>query len=113
MSTALLITASSTNEPLPNLLFDHPCADIILRSQDSYHFRLPKIYIVNSSPILDELIRRTLDSLGDANAEVPLPVVQLPERGEILHSVLTFIFLVAPLLVTLDQVFASTLVLAC
>ena len=97
MSTAPHEAASPTDEPLANLLFDHPGADIILRSQDSYHFRVPKIYIVNSSPILGELIQRTLDSPGDANAEASLPVVQLPESGEILHCLLTFIFPVTPL----------------
>ena len=90
-------TASTTDEPLANLLFDYPGADIILRSQDCYHFRVPKIYIVNNSPILGELIQRTLDSPGDANAEASLPVVQLPESGEILHCLLTFIFPVTPL----------------
>ena len=81
--------AASTNERLANLLFDHPGADIILRSQDSYHFRVPKIYIIGCSPILGEVIRRTLH---DANAEALLPAVQLPESGEILHCLLTFIF---------------------
>jgi hypothetical protein len=76
-----------------HLVLDLPGADIILRSQDSYHFRVPKIYIVNTSPILGELIRRTLDSPGDhVNPEVSLPVVQLPESGEILHYLLTSTF---------------------
>jgi hypothetical protein len=83
------LTAPSTNERLANLLYNHPSADIILRSQDSYHFRVPKIYIVSCSPILGELIQRTLD---DANAETSPPVVQLRESGEILHCLLTFIF---------------------
>jgi hypothetical protein len=92
--------ATSTDEPLAlaNLLFDHPGADIILRSQDHYHFRVPKAPIVSNSHIFGELIRRTLDSPGDANAEAPLPVVQLPEGGEIVHCLLTFIFPVTPLL---------------
>ena len=81
--------AAPTNERLANLLFDHPGADIILRSQDSYHFRVPKIYIVSCSPILSEVIRRTLH---DPNAKASLPVVQLLGSGEILHCLLTFIF---------------------
>ena len=81
--------AASTNERLANVLFDHTEADIILRSQDSYHFRVPKIYIVSCSSILDEIIRR---ALNDANAEASLLVVQLQESGEILHCLLTFIF---------------------
>ena len=88
-----------TDEPHAKLLFDYPGADIILRSQDSYHFQVPKTYIINSSPILGELTRRTSESPGDANADTSsLPVVQLPEIGEILHCLLTFVFPVTPLL---------------
>jgi hypothetical protein len=43
MSTIPHPEASSiTDQPIANLLFDYPGADIILRSQDSYHFRVPK-----------------------------------------------------------------------
>jgi hypothetical protein len=90
--------ASTTDEPPVNLLFDYPGADIILCSQDTYHFRVPKTFVVNNSAILRELIRRTLDSSGDTNAHALLPVLQLPESGEILHSLLTFIFPVPPLI---------------
>jgi hypothetical protein len=91
-------TAPTVDEPLANILFDYPGADVILRSQDSYHFRVPKIYIENSSPVLSELIRKAVDSPGAANASASLPVVQLPKRGEIIHCILTFIFPVIPLL---------------
>jgi hypothetical protein len=87
--------AASTNERLSNLLFDHPGADIILCSQDSYEFRVPKIYIVGCSSILCEVIRRTSDG---ANAKASLPVVQLPESGEILYCLLTFIFPITQLI---------------
>jgi len=90
--------ASPTDEPLAKLLFNRPGADIILRSQDCYHFRVPKTSIVNNFPILGEIIQRTLDSPGNANAEANLPVVQLPESGEILHCLLTFVFPVTPLI---------------
>jgi hypothetical protein len=97
MSTVPHEATSTIDEPFPNLLFEHPGADIVLRSQDSYHLLVPKIYIVNSSLVLGELIRRALDFPGDANAKASLPVVQLPEKGEIIHSLLTFIFPVTPL----------------
>ena len=58
---------------------------------------MPKSYIVNSSPVLDELIQRALDTPNDVHSETPLPVVQLNESGDILHSLLTFIFPVTPL----------------
>jgi len=96
MSTVSFEATSTTDEPLANLLLDYPGADIILRSQDSHHLRVPKIFIINNSPVLDELVRGTLDFPGDANAEVSLPVVRLPESGNILHYLLTFILPIFP-----------------
>ncbi len=92
--------AASTDEPLTNIRFDFPSADVVLRSQDSHHFQVPKTSIADNSPVLGERIRKTLDSPRDANSEASesLPVVQLPERGKILHYLLTFIFPVTPVL---------------
>jgi len=87
----------TSDEPLQNLLFGYRGADLILRSHDSHHFHVPKSYIVNSSPVLDELIQRALDLPNDLPIETSLPVVQLPESGVILHSLLTFVFPVTPL----------------
>jgi hypothetical protein len=92
MSTAPLVATPTTDEPLANLLLDYPGADLILRSHDSHQFRVPKIYIVNSSPVLEELVRRALDPPDASYVATSLLVVQLPERGAILHSLLTFIF---------------------
>ena len=97
MSTTPHESVAATDDPLENLLFDYPDADIILRSQDCYHFRVPKTSIINSSPILAELIRKTFDPPGDANVGTSFPVVQLKERGAIIHSLLTFTFPVIPL----------------
>ena len=87
----------TSDKPLQNLLFEDRGADLILRSHDSHHFRVPKSYIVNGSPVLDELIQRALDPPNDVHSETSLPVVQLPESGVILHNLLTFIFPVPPL----------------
>ena len=87
----------STNQPLPNLLFEYPGADLILRSHDSHHLRVPKSYVVHCSPVLDEIIRKASNLLDDARGETSLPVVQLPESGAVLHSLLTFIFPSTPL----------------
>jgi hypothetical protein len=95
MSTVAPEDASTTDRRLVIQPFDHLGADIVLRSQDSHHIQVLKIYIANSSPILKELIK-VLDSSGNANAEEPLPVLQLPESGEILQCLLTFIFPVTP-----------------
>ena len=84
-----------SNEP-PNFLFEY-CgssgADLVFRSHDSRHFRVPKSYIIDSSPVLKDLIRKTLGVPNGAGGEVLTshPLVQLPESGAILHSLLTFI----------------------
>lgn len=96
MSAVLPEARSTPDDPLANFLFDYPGADIILRSQDAHHFRVPKIYIDDSSSVLSELIRKALDSPSAANVDASLPVVQLPKRGEIIHCLLTFIFPVVP-----------------
>jgi hypothetical protein len=91
-----------SNEPPTNFLFEY-CgsdgADLVLRSHDSRHFRVPKSYIIDSSPVLKELILKTLDvpnrEGGEALASYPL--VQLPESGAVLHTLLTFIFPVTSL----------------
>jgi BTB/POZ domain-containing protein len=99
MSTASNV-AASTDKHLANPLFDHPGADLILRSRDSHIFRVPKIYVVSSSFVLEQLIRRTLDSPDASYAATSPPVVQLPERGAILHILLTFIFPMTPRLLS-------------
>ncbi len=91
-------TSSTADEPFANIPFDYPGADIILLSQDSHHFQVPKTFITNNSPVLGELIQRTLGSLGDTDSGVSLPVVQLPDSGQILHYLLTFIFPVNPVI---------------
>jgi len=89
-----------SNEPPPNFLFEYSGsggADIVLRSHDSHHFRVPKSYIIDSSPVLKELIHETLDIPNGAGGEASHPLVQLTESGAILHSLLTFIFPVTTL----------------
>jgi hypothetical protein len=84
------------------LHFDYPGSDIILRSRDSHDFHVPQLYLVNGSPVLRELehirsISKTSDVPDDEEKD-PLPVINLPESGATLHSLLTFIFPVAPTL---------------
>ena len=100
MSTVPPKPASTADQPLVNIPFDYPGADITLRSQDSHHFQVQTTFIANNSPVLGELIRKTLGSLGDSdtNAGVSLPVVQIPESGKIIHHLLTFIFPVTPVI---------------
>jgi hypothetical protein len=95
MSTVPPETASTTDELLVNLLFDYPSADRPSFSRFP-SFPSAKNPVINSSPVLGGLIQRNSDSFDSMNAESSLPVVPLPESGEILHCLLTFIFLVAP-----------------
>jgi hypothetical protein len=112
MSTAT--TETSPSVPVvssKNLLFDFPEADIIFRSCDSYEFRVLRIYIVHSSPILGEKVLLspnpqpepnpsaipTESNVKGATANTPC-VVQLPIEGAVLFSLLTYIFPVPPVL---------------
>jgi hypothetical protein len=85
------------NDTLPNILFEYPGADVILRSHDDHHLRIPTSYLVHCSPVLDETVRKALNPPDEARGNTPLPVVRLPESGAILHSLLTFIFPLTPL----------------
>ena len=119
MSTlASEISSSRPVISLENLLFDFPEADVILRSRDSYEFRVLKIYIVHSSQILGEKVLLSPNSQPQPSAStIPVKsnveetlenapcVVQLPVEGAILFSLLTYIFPVPPVLPsTIEQV---------
>jgi hypothetical protein len=102
MSTTPLELASdmlTSDKPPANILFEPctHCTDIILRSCDSCHFCVSLSHMVNSSPILDKLIRRAQDPPDDANDKTLLPMVELPESGAIIRILLTFIFSLTPL----------------
>jgi hypothetical protein len=84
------------------ILRNDPDADIILRSCDLQDFRVLKLDIIRSSPVLGDLILRSStidssDSSTSARAE-GLPCIQLPENGDILSSLLTFVLPVPPIL---------------
>jgi hypothetical protein len=101
MSTTVpLETSASSNNTIKDepTVFEYPHADFILRSCDSCDFRVTKLYIVHSSPVLGELIRGSSISSDSANDENPLPVAQLSNSKVILHSLFTFIFPVSPVL---------------
>jgi hypothetical protein len=104
MSTATTETPPSGPViSLENLLFDFPEADVILRSRDSYEFRVLKFYIVQSSPILGEKVLLSPNAQPEPSASAILAesnpcVVQLPIEGAILFSLLTYIFPVPPVL---------------
>ena len=106
---------AASEETLHSTLhFDFPGSDIILRSCDSHTFHVAKLYIANSSPVLRELMR-TVSNISDlANSEEggPLPLVELPESGVILHSLVTFIFPVIPILPPTSETITELLAVA-
>ncbi|KAH9976386.1 hypothetical protein BGW80DRAFT_916515 [Lactifluus volemus] len=81
-------------------LFDDPDADIILRSCDCQDFRVLRLYVLKSSPVLEGLIRAAASNISDAviipDAETSLPVVEMSERGAILSCLFTFTFPMSP-----------------
>ena len=81
-----------------NFLLDYRGADLILRSHDYKHFRVPRIYLANSSTVLEGLIESALRTHSILHGDTSLPIVELPESGPILHGLLTFILPVVPLL---------------
>ena len=84
-------------------VLDHPHADIILRSCDSREFRVPRIYIVDSSPVLAELTRAPAPDISNPSesntviradtSNSSLPVYHLPERGDVLSSLLSYVII--------------------
>ena len=110
MATSSATPEGSSNGS-DNNLFDDPDADIILRSCDSQEFRVLKLYIIRSSPVLKKRIEllqlkrpiqeadsRSPEAPTPPDAETPLPVVKMSDTGAILSSLLTFIFPVSPAL---------------
>ncbi|KAH9020966.1 hypothetical protein EDB85DRAFT_2152734 [Lactarius pseudohatsudake] len=86
MSTVLPETPAPNDVRLRrDFRFDYPGSDIILRSSDSHNFRVPKLYIVNNSPVLREVL----------GYRTPLGT---PESGAILHRLFTFVFPDTPVL---------------
>jgi hypothetical protein len=103
--------------PLDETLhFDYPGSDTILRSRDSHDFHVPQLYLVNCSPVLRELehIRSVSKSsdVPDGEEKDLLPVINLPESGVTLHSLLTFIFPVAPTLPSTSEKIMELLAVA-
>ncbi|KAI9450611.1 hypothetical protein BJY52DRAFT_1191703 [Lactarius psammicola] len=83
------------------VLFDYPNADIVLYSRDSQMFRVLKLYIIESSSVLERLVIQaasdTSGAASSASTQTRLPEVHLSESSAILSSLLTFIFPVFPI----------------
>lgn len=99
-STAFSSEASPFTSDARHFL-SHPHADIVLRSRDLQEFIVPKVYIIDSSPVLAELIRIPSHP-PETNTAIPIesptlpPVVPFTDSGVILTSLLSFIIPVSP-----------------
>ncbi|KAI0264117.1 hypothetical protein BC834DRAFT_270899 [Gloeopeniophorella convolvens] len=94
---------SPTEDSAFEILFDsdllnYPDPDIIVRSSDLRELPLRKLYIVESSPVLRELIQAgpscavDTEPSSDLESVKMLPIVQLPDRADILSSLFSFVF---------------------
>ena len=81
-----------------SMVFDYPDADIVLRSHDEREFRVLKVYIIQSSPVLCKRIQDISCPAISSGVNASLTVVQLPDNGDVLSTLLTFIFPVTPVL---------------
>src|SRR5712691_8348443 len=98
-------TAFSSEESLSasdaRHVLSHPHADIVLRSRDLQEFKVPKLYVIDSSPVLAGLIRSP-SRPPNPNTAIPTdsatvhPVVPLTDSGAILTSLLSFIIPASP-----------------
>ena len=99
-------SSSASNQGAPSteklrVVFDYPDADIIVRSSDDLDFGVQKVFLVKSSPVLDGFIQAASNHSDDGppvGVGTPLPIVRLPERRAILHSLFTFLLSVDPVL---------------
>ncbi len=113
MSTVAPENSPSGSFPsLENLLLHCPEeGTVILRSQDCYKFRVPKLYIINSSPILRDEILISPNPQSGVSAISTRPgvewstdtanvhqVVHLSVNSTILISLLSYIFPIPPIL---------------
>ena len=95
------LSLDSPSSAIDKLFDSYPGADIVLCSSEYHEFRVPKLYIINSSPVLEKLIQSSFNPCDMTVPVGPEPspaTVHLNENCTILSSLLTFIFPVSPTL---------------
>ena len=70
--------------------FDVPDANLIIRSSDFVDFRVHKPVLAMVSSVFKDLL--SLPQPSDSESDDDLPVVQLPEDSELLHSLVSIIY---------------------
>jgi hypothetical protein len=99
MSSLSVISVEASGKP--EHVINHPDADIILCSRNFHEFKVPKIYIIDNSPVLAKSIRTALSpskphTVAHTDASASFPVVRLSDSGDILSSLLSFIIPMTP-----------------
>jgi hypothetical protein len=99
----LVVATEDSGSAPEECVLNHPHADIILRSSDSREFRVPRLYIIDSSPVLAALITASIPDISnspDSNATIrtdasrqSLPVYDLSDCGDVLSSILSYVIL--------------------
>ncbi|KAN0137835.1 hypothetical protein V8E53_004319, partial [Lactarius tabidus] len=99
----LVVATEDSGSAPEECVLNHPHADIILRSSDSREFRVPRLYIIDSSPVLAALVTASIPDISnspDSNATIrtdtsrrSLPVYHLSECGDVLSSILSYVIL--------------------
>ncbi|KAF8258572.1 hypothetical protein EI94DRAFT_1754283 [Lactarius quietus] len=100
MPLAVTINGSESAE---ECVWNHPHADIILRTCDSREFRVPRIYIIDSSPVLATLIQTSISDISNPSgsnvatrtdtSKTSLPIYHLSERGDVISSLLSYVII--------------------
>jgi hypothetical protein len=86
--------ATSPLEPFQP--FDVPDANFIIRSSDNINFRVHKPILAMASPFFKDLL--SLPQPADSEIVDGLPVVQLSESSELLNSLVSMLYPVAPVI---------------
>ena len=97
------LTVTTEDSVAEECVLNHPHADIILRSSDSREFRVPRIYIIDSSPVLAVLIQASIPEISNSPeynsilrsdiSRGSLPTYHLSDRGDVLSSLLSYVIL--------------------
>ena len=108
-STLALVKEEPTSEdsgpPFAPLCLNLPDANIIIRSSDQVNFQVHKSLLVLSSPFFKSI-------LSTQSQAVDLPVVQLTEDAELVNSLVSLLYPIAPIIPSsYEKVFA--LLAAC
>ncbi|KAJ3523258.1 hypothetical protein NM688_g8758 [Phlebia brevispora] len=91
-----IVPADTTAVPAPDAktaavsLFDHPMADVIIRSSDGVEFRVFKIDLIRGSPMFKDMFSLTQPPPTDNPEDYKdgLPVISLSETSEVLSILL-------------------------